>query len=270
MLVAVLVVGHSTAAFAQTPTATAEASDRDVARRLAKEAHQAYEAGEFERAEGLIRGAYALDPAPVLLYNLAEILDAKGDGQGARTTYRRYLELVPDEPARRRIERRIQVLENLDRPGQPPSDGEGAKPATAPPPSPKDVTTPAKDAPLPRVSAEPSYMPTQASAVESAPPRVLPWVVAGAGVIGLGAGGLLGFLAQDKEKQARETQDQISAQEQLSQGEDLATAANVLYISGGVLLAGGLAWAIFGGDEPEPSPVGVVVTTDSVVAVGRF
>ena len=238
----------------ETPRPDSASSDKVRARRLAREARTAYEAGNFERAEGLIRGAYALDPAPVLLYNLAEILDARGDTEGAQRTYRRYLQLVPNAPSRRRIERRIEVLQKLATPPPLPA---------APPPSPRR-----------RASAQPSARTAPPAATETAVepegPRVLPWVVVGIGALTVGAGGVLGFLAQDKEQQARDEPEQIAAENALSDGEDFALAANALYIGGGALVAGGLLWAILGGDADDPAPVGFTVTTNSIVAVGRF
>ena len=222
---------------------SAENVDRAKARKLAEEGRKAYEAGEFERAEGLIRSAYALDAAPILVYNLARILDAKGDVPGALQSYRQYLELDPDTTARARVERRMEVLDEITK-----AQSARVTPAVAPPP------------PAVTLKAEPRGLSVR---------KVLPWVLVGTGVVALGTGGVLGFLAQDKENQARDEPVQQTAADVLSSGETLATAANALYVTGGVLVVGGIIWAWVDGDS-EPAPVGLMVVPGSVFAVGRF
>lgn len=223
------------------PSNTASGEDRERAKRLAEEGRRAYEAGELERAEGLIRGAYTLDASPILVYNLGRILDAKGDTQGARTTYLRYLELDPATRARARIERRIKVLDEL-------ISKEETRP---PPPEPPPIST------------------VQGPPRASDGTHVLPWIMVGTGAAAIGAGAVVGFLARDKANQARDERVQLTAEERLSEGETLATVANVLYVAGGVLAAGGVVWALLAG-RSEPPAMGVVITPEMLSLMGHF
>ena len=50
---------------------------------LFRESAEAYRAGEFARAVELLEQAYAIEPAPVLQYNLARALEGMGDLDGA-------------------------------------------------------------------------------------------------------------------------------------------------------------------------------------------
>ncbi|MEL7370815.1 MAG: hypothetical protein AAFN74_17980, partial [Myxococcota bacterium] len=236
---------------AQSAEQTAPPQARKRARQLAKEARDAYQAGRFEQAEGLIRGAYALDPAPPLLYNLATILDAKGDRRAALNAYRQFLRRVPNAKSRRRIERRIKVLKDV-------LISQAAPPARSP--------APVVAQPAPVQSVETPRLTEKTT--EGSTSRVLPWVVVSTGVLGLGAGITLGLLAQGKESDARDAEEQVEAAGLLSDAESFATGANILYAAGGAVLAGGLLWVLLGGeDEPD---VSAVVTPDFVGAVGRF
>ena len=225
----------------------AASKDQKRARALGKEAHKAYQGGDFVRAEALVRGAYALDPAPVLVYNLAEILDAKGDVEGARDAYKRYLTLVPQAKARLRILKRIEVLEeDLRRRA---SLEAQIPPLPAPPPT--SVPDLAKRAPAPGRT------------------RIWPWVTLSTGAVAVGTGAVFGVFAQSQQNEARDAREQLDAARSLDRAETFATTANVLYIVGGVVMAAGLSGFLFGGDD-EPPIVGAVVAPDLIGAVGRF
>ncbi|MEM7676690.1 MAG: hypothetical protein AAF449_11875 [Myxococcota bacterium] len=234
-------------AYAQSKTGTKSSEEHRRARQLAREARKAYDGGRFERAEGLIRGAYALDPAPALLYNLAAILDAKGDAQGALQAYQQFLRQKPAASGRRRIERRIEVLKRALKATPAP-----VKPAVSPPPP----------NPAAVVSSPTEVQPPERST------RILPWITAGTGALGVGAGVVLGVMAQSKQNDARNADEQLVAARALSDAESLATTANILYAAGGAVLVGGLIWGLLGG-EAEPK-VSAVIAPDFVGAVGRF
>ena len=63
---------------AASPVAQAQASAKDRALRLFEQSAEAYEAGELEKAAELLERAYALDPDPTLLYNLARTYEGLG------------------------------------------------------------------------------------------------------------------------------------------------------------------------------------------------
>lgn len=72
------------------------------ARREAKElfmkGQQAYQAGDYARAAQLFKEAYDREPAPALLYNLAQTYRVKGDRARAILYYERFLAAKPDSP----------------------------------------------------------------------------------------------------------------------------------------------------------------------------
>lgn len=85
--------------------------------------------------------------------------------------------------------------------------------------------------------------------------RLIGFGTAGAGVAALGGGLIVGILSQSKEKTALE--DCISdvcpeaTEGDLDSAKSMATVANILLISGGVLAATGVTLIIVGGNEPS-------------------
>src|SRR5437867_1070206 len=71
---------------------------------------RAYDRGDFERAIEAFARAYELDPAPMLLFNLAQAHRKKGDSERALSLYRRYLEADPRSEHRARVEAHILAL----------------------------------------------------------------------------------------------------------------------------------------------------------------
>ena len=70
-------------------------------------AMQNYLAGEYDEALRGFERAYGQDPAPILLYNIAQCQWKLGRRQQAAKTYRRYLDAEPKATKRTMIERRI-------------------------------------------------------------------------------------------------------------------------------------------------------------------
>lgn len=224
--------------------------NREIAKVLAEQSRQAYQAGALEDAAALLRQAYARDPDPVLQYNLARVLDSAGDLQGAATAYRHYLDAAPNDPSRPLIERRLEAI-----------DGLLAEPAPAPPPPP----------PLPPVAAAPPQVTTDrpASPLERHWPA---WSVMGAGGLALIAGTGLAFATESKETEANREDVHQTAAELARDAESLATARNVTLIGGSLLLAGGATWWLidaWGPAAPAPA-ITWGVSPHQVVVGGRF
>jgi len=243
-------------------TATVAPADRKAAIELFKQSRAAYQAGRFDEAANLLRRAYALDPAPTLLYNLARALESDGDIDGAADAYRRYLEADPSAKDRAAIEKRIA---NLDAQMQERDElrrrleAEKAK-KQAPAPSTQVVTTP-----------EP----------EPAGPSAVPWVLAGVGGGALVAGAVLGGLAQSAHGDAEDAASMLDAVDADDRARGLARGANIAFGVGGALAAAGLVWGIIdvamsGGGEPEEDGfeaslrLGPVISPNQVGIVGRF
>ncbi len=120
-----------------------------------------------------------------------------------------------------------------------------------------DFTPPAPVAAVPNqaTASEPPPPPPQATN----PVRTWGFVMAGAGVLTLAGGLVLGIVSQDQATAAEaeciqnvcreETQDKFNA------AADLATVSNVLFVAGGVLAASGVTLVIVGAPrKEEPSP----------------
>src|SRR5690606_15245442 len=74
-------------------------------------------------------------------------------------------------------------------------------------------------------------------------PSILPFVVAGAGVVAIGAGGIFALQADSAADEAREADDHRTALDRAESSESLTNTANLMLLTGGVLLAVGVAWA---------------------------
>ncbi len=69
----------------------AEAAEQDIAGALVDAALKLARQGRFKDAIDVLQKAYDLDPAPVLLYNIAYVLEKKGDDVAALEYYERYV-----------------------------------------------------------------------------------------------------------------------------------------------------------------------------------
>jgi tetratricopeptide (TPR) repeat protein len=104
----------------------------------------AYGLGDYERAIQAFSKAHKLDPAPILLYNIAQAYRKKGDAAQAIRHYKRYLEAAPAADDREQVEARIRELE---RGGEPAAEVKGEPGVTGAPPVPVGGVTPAEPAP---------------------------------------------------------------------------------------------------------------------------
>jgi tetratricopeptide (TPR) repeat protein len=192
-----------------------------------------YREGRFKEAAELLRELYRAKPEPVLLYNLGRACEGMGDLACAIDAYTRYLrdDLVAKD--RGAIERRVQTLrrqleerQTLERQ--------------------RDLARGAARTPG-RASEGTPRAPSSASA--------LPWFVAGLGVAGLGSGIVLGILAQGKHSDAVDEPVQQTAAAKQAEAEDLATAANIAFVSGGLIAGAGFVWGIrdVGASQTRPS-----------------
>jgi hypothetical protein len=104
----------------------------------------------------------------------------------------------------------------------------------------------------------------------------LPFVVIGVGVAAIVAGAVVGAISQSDQSAYRDTvvsspADVDTALSIYSRADTEATVANVLFIAGGVVAAGGLAWLLAAGNDDFSSPLAVapsVGPTHAGVTVG--
>lgn len=195
-----------------------EAAPRDPKARaleLFEQSAVAYRDGRFQAAIDLLLEARRTKPEPVLLYDLGRAYEALGDQRAAADAYARYLAEEPRAGDRRAIEARLVTLraqaERLERAKNAPP--EARAPAERPEPEP-----------------------------ESGISVVLPWVVTGVGLAGLGTGVALGLVSRGKHDAAVSEPVQTLAQDKQDSASTLATGATIAFIAGGVVVAAGLTW----------------------------
>ena len=209
------------AAQAQDRTAAPAAADRARARDLYRDGTDRFRRGEVAEALEAFQEAYRLDPHPVLAYNIARAHETLGQVEEAIASFHLYLELDPRASDRGAVEQRIATLEaDLD-----------ARRALQ-----RRNDELARAAARPRDAAPPPPPPREPSAV--------PWVIAGAGVLGVGAGAVLGAVASGKRAEAEEEPVAARATELDGDASDMATAANVAFIAGGTVAAIGVVLGI--------------------------
>lgn len=208
--------------------------ERELAAALFRESAEAYRAGNMELAVTLLRRAYELDPAPVLQYNLARTLEGMGDNVGAIEAYERYLELEPEAEDRAGIEERLVSLRaeqaELDAAAEAETDeflaGDDQPPLEEP------------EGPMP-------------------PPKtvnVVPWVIAGVGVLLMGSAAVTGAMANGRHDDALATDIHADRVRLADEADTLALVTNVNLALGGVLLLAGGIWGVIdltsgGGDD---------------------
>src|SRR5215467_597837 len=74
-----------------------------------------YNLGHFAEAISEFEKAYEQDPAPILLFNIAQAHRQSGNNERAAFFYRRYLEQEPNADNRTDVEKRIKDLEDAVR-----------------------------------------------------------------------------------------------------------------------------------------------------------
>lgn len=200
-----------------TPATTAppSAAARARAADLFKKSVETYRSGDFKQTIDLLNEAYALEPQPVLLYNLARAQEGIGNNDAAIETYEKFLAQEPNAKDRGAIEQRLATLRR-QRDERIALEKKSAQPAAQP-------VEPPPERPVHRRS-------------------VLPYVVGGVGVAGIAAGAVFGLLASSKRDDAVAAPAQRDALDLEDQAKSRATLSNVSFIVGGVLLAAGVTW----------------------------
>jgi hypothetical protein len=210
------------------------AADRKRAGELATESAKHYKRGEFEVSVALLRKAYALYPEPNLLYNLARSLEGLGDKQGAVDSYRQYLANAQRVDDRGAIERRVSLLERELADKKPVVTTKPKPDATTPP------ATPQASAPLTAPLADP-FTPAPE---KLAPPSKLPLIPIAIGAATIGAGVSFGLRARDYEERSIEEPAALVAAGLHEDAVRNARVANLLFATGGAVLAAGIIWEV--------------------------
>jgi tetratricopeptide (TPR) repeat protein len=203
---------------------------------------EAYHDGRFQEAVALLLEAYELKKESVLLFNLARAYEGMGDLPHALDAYERYLASAPTISDRKSIEQRIATLQKLlqDRAALESQRDQEKQLAEAERKRAEELR---------RIAEEQERRPH---------PSPLPWIIGGAGVAGLGAGVLFGILSRSASNEASADPFRTTAESKYGTALHFATAANVAFVAGGVLTAGGGVWLLAqwrsGANGSGPSP----------------
>ena len=241
----------------------AHADDKSKALALFEKSDKAYKAGKFEDAVKLLEQAYALYPEPTLLYNLGRAQEGMGDVPGAIASYEKYLADAKQITDRGAIERRVETLKaqeaQKDTEAKRLADEEARR---------KQAEQDRQIAERDRQLAEDAHVRAQreAKANERSPVATYgPWIAVGTGTALLATGFVFGARASSTHDDAVASPVQRDALELQHSAERSATIANVLFVVGGLTMAGGIGWKIFqwgtddDGAQVTLAPTGVLV-----------
>ena len=207
-----------------------------------------YNLGHFEEAIPEFEKAYQLDPAPVLLFNIAQSHFKIGNHERAIFFYRRYLDSEPTAKERVEIEERVRKLEA--EPREPPKLP--AAPAERKPPEPVGPALPLPPAPVALgLLARPSTSPTAGHKL-----RIAGLVSGGIGTAAIVTGAVFGL-------KARSRSDEVSGSKRFdpdadSSGRTAQTLQWVLYGTGAAALLSGAALLYRGWDVQRRNPLALV------------
>lgn len=160
-----------------------------------REARRAFDLGKFEAALGGFEAAYALDPRPELLFNIAQAHRHLRHYEQAAFFYRRYLAVSPapakNGPLARRLIAEVEREAELEREralelaraqASRPEEGPAESPSGEPP-----LAAPASPVEHPRILGEPSSPVAPPQAPEAPPLFKRWWFLVGVGVLAAGA-----------------------------------------------------------------------------------
>lgn len=249
--------------------ASAQESTDERARAQFRLAQAHYANGSFLEAAQGFEQAYELSNRPELLYNIYVAYRDAGDLPRSRDALRLYLQRLPDADGAALLRARLETL------GRMTEDGAATDPDAATDPSDAgDASSVAagEESGVAGSTAEAAAVPeasvaspvTQRSEADASPSSALspyPFVVAGAGAALVIAGVITGVMALDQQSSLDQMcvdgacAPEVDHVSRVSTGRTLATATDVLWIGGGVVLAAGVAWLLVEvTSSPLPAP----------------
>ena len=226
ILAAAMVVSGASPAMAESPEdAVAEPS----AAALSDQAVAQFERGNYDDAIELFEQAYAKDPQPNYLYNIARVYEEKGDFAAAVDRYQQFVgEPRVDLEARENAIARLKVLREALEQLRPEPELESEPDAASEPPPARVV----------RRSEVPERDVAPPDRVRKA--RIAGYTLMGVGGAALVVGGVFGGLAVGKANDADDAEFVDSAMGMRERARTQAKVADAMLVSGGVLVGVGL------------------------------
>jgi tetratricopeptide (TPR) repeat protein len=221
------------------------ACTRDGASDLYTDARRAFDDKRYDDSIELLRRAYACDPNPVYLHNVARAYEEANRPKDALAAWRAYLEVSKDERERVQVQGRISTLskmiDDLDRLEHEKEAAEQARLAAEAVASSRPVrTTLPPPPPVTSVAAPSRHVAAGA------------WLLSGVGASGLIVAAVLGLESIAKHGAAVNEPQVVQAESLQSQARNLAQAANWMWAVGGAVTVIGAGW--IGVDLVSPRP----------------
>jgi tetratricopeptide (TPR) repeat protein len=252
----VLTLGLAMTAMSAT-SAHADAK-KDKALALFEKSDKAYKDGNFEKAVKLLEEAYGLYPEPILLYNLGRAQEGLGDLPGAIDSYERYLKDGKEIQDRGAIERRVETLK-----AQLAAREEEQKRLAE-----EEAKRKQAEEDRRRAEEERKRIEAERLAAQKSPAEIWgPWITIGAGTVLVATGFYFGARASSTHDDAVATPIQRDAVELQRSAESSATIANVLFVAGGLVTAGGIGWKIWQWRSDDGTATATVTATPTGAAV---
>jgi tetratricopeptide (TPR) repeat protein len=219
-----------------TANAAPRKDDAERAFELFDKSAESYRAGRFAESAAMLREAYKLNHAPILLYNLGRALEGMGELKGAIDAYRSYLASAAKITDRQSLEQRIVTLQKTI------ADRETLEDRLA-----RERAESATKLELERAESERLVADARAHADDRPMTRArvgAPWIVASIGAAGFIAGGALAGLARARHEAAESNPSADNATNQQTQARELALGANIAFGVSGVIVAVGVIWGV--------------------------
>lgn len=249
------------------------ASNKAKADAAYAEGQKSYAAGDYASAAQKFEAAYALDPDPAYLFNIAQAYRLGNACAKAATAYRTFLAEVPDAPNAAKVKQFIEQSDDCAKtqtPVPPPVD------EARPPPARTDLVPPPSPPPSP---PPPTGRPGRAQ-------RLAGVVVGGFGAAGLGVAVYFTVKASDYTRQREHlcsqeiadtgtcawTTERDTREDELNdKGERAQLAARIAWTVGGAAVLGGVAlYLLAPSAAAEGSAMTIVPSQGGAMAVGTF
>jgi tetratricopeptide (TPR) repeat protein len=276
-IVLAALLGLSVTARAQPTPQPAPVDDnkKAEAKSLYEQGLSHYNLGEFDEAIKSFRAAYAIEPAPGLLFNIAQSFRLKKDYEQATYFYQTYLRLKPDAPNRADVEARLQEMQEAlaDQ-----KKMEKAPPmGTLPPEGGATTTTTTTTTTTPTGTTGTTPVDKTPVDTETGPNQTL--VTAGYATAGAGAalvitGLVFGSMAKGAESDLNKLSTNMGTWSQANQdkydaGKRDNTIAVISFVAGGAAVVTGAALYFIGNMHKSSTSVAITPTPHgTAVAVG--
>lgn len=201
---------------------------------LSLEAANEYRASNFSRAIELFEEAYAIEPVPNLLFNIAKCHEKLEDWDAAIENYQKFVvEQDTDRKARESALKRIDALQEI-------------KAAEAS----DDDTKVAAEEPTD------STGPPEKAEVTEGPDHTVAYITLGTGAALLVGGGVFGLMASGKQSDFEDATTAQAKRDARDSGETMALVADVMYAAGAVTAGVGL-YLLLTADSESPAQASV-------------